>query len=257
MAKFCRNTHIHTFIGHGLSQPMTQQLFVNFNVLIFSFQSWWLKQEAAVFQFADVCLVELICLVCSRSEFKDSFVLFDFFNGPLLVFIAYVLCFYVCYTTGKIVFDQWRLNNEKDSVKASNASDNKQHLILWYKKKTLFEILVMLCFVADYKNINTQHGQNWLIRRSWVNCGTLKLWNHLTFGVKWNLVSYFDKLFWGGKAADAEWQQDPPTGVAALWRILSELFADLTVDFISEKRKQQLNKTRSRLHLQLQNCSCL
>lgn len=56
-------------------------------------------------------------------------------------------------------------------------------------------------------------------------------------------IPYFDKLLWGGEAADAERQQDPSAGVAALGRILSELFADLTVDLIPDTEQQQLNKT--------------
>lgn len=56
-------------------------------------------------------------------------------------------------------------------------------------------------------------------------------------------VPYFDKLLGGGEAADAERQQDPPSGVAALGRILSELFADLTVDLVPvTEEHQQLNK---------------
>lgn len=60
-------------------------------------------------------------------------------------------------------------------------------------------------------------------------------------------VSYFDKLLRGGEAADAQGQQDPAAGVAALGRILRELFADLTVDLVpeAERERQQLNKSRS------------
>lgn len=62
---------------------------------------------------------------------------------------------------------------------------------------------------------------------------------------KWNLVvtpSYFDKLLWGGEAAHAERQKDPAPGVAAFGRVLTELFADLTVDLIPETNKL-INKT--------------
>lgn len=51
-------------------------------------------------------------------------------------------------------------------------------------------------------------------------------------------VSYFDKLLRGGEAADTEGQQDPAAGVAALGRILRELFADLTVDLIPEAERE-------------------
>lgn len=45
-------------------------------------------------------------------------------------------------------------------------------------------------------------------------------------------VSHFDKLLGGSEAADAERQQDPPTGVAAFRWILGQLFANLAVNFI-------------------------
>lgn len=57
-------------------------------------------------------------------------------------------------------------------------------------------------------------------------------------------VSYFDELLWGGEAADAEGQQDPAAGVAALGRILRELFADLTVDLIPEARERDSSSTK-------------
>lgn len=54
-------------------------------------------------------------------------------------------------------------------------------------------------------------------------------------------MSHLDELLRGGEAADAERQQDPAAGVAALRRVLGQLLADLTVDLIPEtKTKMKL-----------------
>lgn len=61
-------------------------------------------------------------------------------------------------------------------------------------------------------------------------CGYIK---NITINVPQKLY-YFDKLLGRGEAADAQGEQDPAAGVAALGRVLGELFADLTVDLVPE-----------------------
>lgn len=53
-----------------------------------------------------------------------------------------------------------------------------------------------------------------------------------------NGVYYFDKLLGGGEAADTERQQDPSTRVAAFRWILGQLLANLTVNFIPDRKIQ-------------------
>lgn len=66
-------------------------------------------------------------------------------------------------------------------------------------------------------------------------------------------MTHFDKLFRGGKAADAERQQDPPTGVAAFGWVLSQLFADLTVDLIPEMKINNLNQNKHTFKTQIRS----
>ena len=43
-----------------------------------------------------------------------------------------------------------------------------------------------------------------------------------------------DELVGGGEAADAEGQEDPAPGVRGLGRVVGQLLADLTIDFVAE-----------------------
>lgn len=51
-------------------------------------------------------------------------------------------------------------------------------------------------------------------------------------------LSYFNKLLGGSETADAQRQQDPAAGVAALGWVLGELLADLTVDLVPGMEKR-------------------
>lgn len=43
-----------------------------------------------------------------------------------------------------------------------------------------------------------------------------------------------DKLVGGREAADAQGQEDPASGVRGLGRVVGQLLADLTIDFVTE-----------------------
>lgn len=58
-------------------------------------------------------------------------------------------------------------------------------------------------------------------------------------------LSYFNKLLGGSETADAQRQQDPAAGVAALGRVLGELLADLTVDLVPGMEKRCLEPDKS------------
>ena len=49
-----------------------------------------------------------------------------------------------------------------------------------------------------------------------------------------------DEAVAGGKAADAEGEEDPPTGMGRLGRVLGELLADLTVNLISARAENYI-----------------
>lgn len=67
--------------------------------------------------------------------------------------------------------------------------------------------------------------------------------NFIFVDISWGLPEVFDESIAGSKAADAEREEDPASGVGRLGGVLGELLADLTVDLISVGETDQERET--------------